>query len=783
MARTLQFDFSENNVIQFNDGTLGYTYNATAAYNRYEQLPSTAGSFHLSSSSDKITVPHGTGIDDISTMSFEMIYYPDALTSGGRLFDKGSSIYNAWIDASGIIHIRRYAVWGYKGWKTSSSVVSTGSWHHIQIAWNGWSGTPLIKVNDSTKSVTDESTEWWWIPQEDANEAFVIGNKASTSADTLLDGKIAYVALWNEVKDSSGFTTEYNNQKWRYTGTTVQMPVRNTTTTVNAPTVIKTTHATVYPPVRDCTAAKGTATPLISQSRTSSPATKTGSIVHLPVVATIHHSETKSMPVRDATTTIYAPTVFTVSRAETTITADTDVDPPGSYKPFTISGRLAGTVGDVSVPNRTITITRVTEEHNYISTVGTSVTNTGGIYSLRFAESVPGDYIYKIDFPGDSMEQEPPLYAPSFYFLEVTVTVTMPIGYTIVADDVTDFVNSWDTEDTDFSGYSLHMDITNVTTTGVQIKPTPVTVDEKTNYRFSVECKADVVPTAKITCKDVSSNVTQIISRSYPECADDPTDVHLCTVSFWTPVTTTTVEILFGAFDLGSFHTDNYRLNEIISSGVMIVPCDTVEMSTALLVDKFSHLYKKEEGSNFYQFIDAFGQEFDNLRRVKEEIRRGYHIHTATEQDLDEIGALLNSPRVGGEMDSHYRRRLMATGAGAMEGVTIASIKRVCELYTGIIPQVMELWLDGNPNCPWEPYCPVGPAIVVGFRNYKQMKLSWDDTFDLILRIRDAGIVVYMGPITDIYDFIRLSETVVVTSNAFACALIDVSKVNMCEVC
>jgi hypothetical protein len=206
-------------------------------------------------------------------------------------------------------------------------------------------------------------------------------------------------------------------------------------------------------------------------------------------------------------------------------------------------------------------------------------------------------------------------------------------------------------------------------------------------------------------------------------------------------------------------------------------------MSTASLLPRFSHLYEKDPQRNFYKFIDTMGKEFDNLRRVKEEIRRGFHIDTALEHDIDEIGAFINTPRMGGETDGHYRSRLKATGAGAMEGVTTASIKRVCELYTGIIPHVSDLWMTGDPNCPWEPHCPVGPAIVVGFRNYKQMKLNWDDTFDLILKIRDAGVVVYMGPITEMWDFVRPSDVLVVTDSPFECASIDVSKVNMCEVC
>jgi hypothetical protein len=512
------------------------------------------------------------------------------------------------------------------------------------------------------------------------------------------------------------------------------------------------------------------------------------------VYASAHSDRTPIQSISpNCTTASSVPEVYTRSREATELTNLSDSVAPETYKSFTIYGRLNGTTPDTSLSGRTITITRVNSSDLYISTVGTDTTDTGGNYHLKFFEPLPGNHRYKISFAGDAMMAEDPpgsglplMYAPHSHILEITVTISIPVGYDVISDSVDDFTYAWDASDPDFSGNSLNVEIVTAGTSGVYITPEKVAgmeVTEKTQYRFAVECKANITPTIKISCFNATDDITYTISRSFPECPDDPDEVKLCAISFWTPITTTHAEILVGATDIGRFRTDNYRLNEIISTDVLMVPCSTIQMSTASLLPRFSHLYEKDPQRNFYKFIDTMGQEFDNLRRVKEEIRRGFHIDTALEHDIDEIGAFINTPRMGGETDGHYRSRLKATGAGAMEGVTTASIKRVCELYTGIIPHVSDLWMTGDPNCPWEPHCPVGPAIVVGFRNYKQMKLNWDDTFELILKIRDAGIVVYMGPITEIWDFVRPVDSLVVTDSPFECASIDVSKVNMCEVC
>lgn len=803
MAKILQYDYDENSTTQVNEGTLGGTYNAVASSNRYEICPSGAGGWHHSANTDKLTVPDGSGTSVLENFTFSIAYRCDALTAEARLFDKSgdsSEGFKAWVDSNGRVQIRRYNDPGFlqsggqwRGFYTTDAVISAGNSYFIQISWDGGdsSNDPVIYVNNVSKSLTENSHSegifgfgGWW---DDSSEDIIIGNKQTTGASYWIDGKLFYVALYNTALDSNACDTEYHAEVWRYANANVPMTVRGCVANDTTMTPLVQWHRSPVPPVRTCSATKKSVTPYKEQSRLDPLTAKNAGISPNAIYVSLHHDKTVSMSKRECTTSIKVPTTYLRSRILTTTTVSVDIA-PSAYKTFTLYGTLKTTSGSTPIPNKTITVKKVNAQDQYIATMGSDITDTGGAYSVRFAESYPATYRYKVEFIGDPPEQPDPCYAPSYHIEEVVVAISMPKNYVMVSDSPDYFVNIWDDSDEDFSGMSLEIDTTQVTTNGVFVKAVPPSdnsfgydVEEKTRYRFAVECKSvGVSPKIKLTCYDASHAVTTRILKSFPECIDSLT---LCSVEFITPPTTATVAARVGTTEQGMFRIDNFRLNEILSSDEQVIPCDTIQLSTSSILPRFSHLYEKDPSLNFYKFIDVFGQEFDSLRRIKEEVRRGFHIDTSSEQDLDEIGAMLNTPRTGGEIDGHYRRRLKATGAGAMEGVTIASIKRVCELYTGIVPRVTELWMTGDPNCPWAPYCPVGPAIVVGFRNYKQMKMTWDDTFDLILKVRDAGVVVYTGPITEFYDFLRPTDSLSVTSPNFACAQVDVSKVNMCEVC
>ena len=133
----------------------------------------------------------------------------DSVTTYGMMFSYGTSSSNSafaisWDNANAKIIVGKY---GGNANSASSSTISTGSWNHIVVTFDG-SSTIKYYLNgsaDGTATLSGINTV--------VNEFRIGGYLNGWSGANFFDGKIDEVAVWNVELSASDVTSIYNNGK------------------------------------------------------------------------------------------------------------------------------------------------------------------------------------------------------------------------------------------------------------------------------------------------------------------------------------------------------------------------------------------------------------------------------------------------------------------------------------------------------------------------------------------------------------------------------------------
>jgi len=212
-----------------NKGSSGSSYNGVANTNRYATLGSYT-QWVLSGSTDRIVLPSGSYVDNMTAMTFEIGLYYVTTASDAMLFSKATvnDLFYALIDSDGYIWIYRPCATGDPVQVQSIDPLTQG-WHDIQITWGGT--YPILYVDNAVviNAVQSVGSGAW---DDDSGEAIYIGNEDGGGAyDTpLLNSHLASVRVYNYVITSSTRSANYTADSARWAGSNTPISSAETIT-------------------------------------------------------------------------------------------------------------------------------------------------------------------------------------------------------------------------------------------------------------------------------------------------------------------------------------------------------------------------------------------------------------------------------------------------------------------------------------------------------------------------------------------------------------------------
>jgi len=202
-----------------NEGLAGATYNGTSAANTYTLLKTGASAFTFNGSTDKVTTPKGTAINNLTPVTFEWIIYRN-IAGNSMLWSKQTPmmLYEYVLDANGTFDMARVSTEGaYTQWKSAAGVIPNTAWSFIQWAWSYGTGpddegTPILKVNNVPRTMTKSgTTHALW--DSDASYDAELGHRFL--ADMSFTGTIALQRIHNAILNDSQLTRNYYADRWR----------------------------------------------------------------------------------------------------------------------------------------------------------------------------------------------------------------------------------------------------------------------------------------------------------------------------------------------------------------------------------------------------------------------------------------------------------------------------------------------------------------------------------------------------------------------------------------
>lgn len=103
--------------------------------------------------------------------------------------------------------------------------------------------------------------------------------------------------------------------------------------------------------------------------------------------------------------------------------------------------------------------------------------------------------------------------------------------------------------------------------------------------------------------------------------------------------------------------------------------------------------------SNTYRLVRALLSQAERVDDDLESVYHSQHIDTATGEELEQFGALVNAPRKSGEPDSKYRTRIKAEFAQAKTDTNFDSFVEFCATILGTNISNLEFTTNysGNP--------------------------------------------------------------------------------------
>jgi hypothetical protein len=237
-----------------NEGTGGASFNGTLDANRYVLLPSGATAQTQTANTHYITIPKWSSINNLSAFTLE--YGFKYATSGSTIYfwNKGS-VFSVNIQ-SNVLYLHRETTTGdmTEDWSTAFTPVD-GTWYDLQISWGAIGATPIVKINDSEKTMyhINHGTGSWL--SDSASDATLF-NKVSHDFGML--GTFTIVRLHDTNLPTGYLSDNYAADNWRWTETTVNAPVTEATASANAATVAR--GITQYAPTVEATTSINPAT-------------------------------------------------------------------------------------------------------------------------------------------------------------------------------------------------------------------------------------------------------------------------------------------------------------------------------------------------------------------------------------------------------------------------------------------------------------------------------------------------------------------------------------------
>jgi len=216
----LTLQYGDSLILNFGDA--GIAYRATATYNRYIKLPSSATAWQFSTVDDCITIPSGTAVDSLSDFTLEYQFY---LTSmGGRLWSKKQHVTNedrrfdVYMDDDSSIVITRATLENVDEWRTAPNIITTNVWQYLQVVWA--SGATPSDDNPPTIYLDNEKVDvshtlvgrsLW---ADDVGNAVSIGNEAEVVGYNI-NGILSVCRLYRTARSSGECTSNYLSDLWR----------------------------------------------------------------------------------------------------------------------------------------------------------------------------------------------------------------------------------------------------------------------------------------------------------------------------------------------------------------------------------------------------------------------------------------------------------------------------------------------------------------------------------------------------------------------------------------
>ena len=102
------------------------------------------------------------------------------------------------------------------------------------------------------------------------------------------------------------------------------------------------------------------------------------------------------------------------------------------------------------------------------------------------------------------------------------------------------------------------------------------------------------------------------------------------------------------------------------------------------IIQRLTDLYEKGVGSNNYNTLLLNAEQLDTIRQQSNAVKLAHFVNDATGISLDNLGKILDTPRLAGESDNDYRARLKGTIPSLIGGGTKEQLSKVVALVLSI---------------------------------------------------------------------------------------------------
>ena len=194
-----------------NEGSAGY--NGTEVANHYTTTPSGDSAQQWVDGTDKVTYVPFAAINNQTAFSLEFLWLidKDALNDNiAYMWMKGSIIKVYYEKSVDRLHVYRYRSATYEEYTCTAGIEDGINWYGLQISWGAPGSTPLVKINNSTQSMTHAHAGGGPVWSQDGSYGITIGHHP-TSDGAGMDGcTLAIYRHHNTNLSSEDFTDNYN---------------------------------------------------------------------------------------------------------------------------------------------------------------------------------------------------------------------------------------------------------------------------------------------------------------------------------------------------------------------------------------------------------------------------------------------------------------------------------------------------------------------------------------------------------------------------------------------